>query len=431
MATWSYFNKGDMLVLASTIDLVRKICPDSEISIVAPDYESYAWASHKDKAFKGIDAHPTPTRIRPFRDVRFGYTRQRRQSPLRLLDSLPSPFWLLALICFLSILPILYLTSEFKKTLRTLSQASLILWCSGNIFFAPKGYGLHSIFEEIFTLLFCRMILRKTTIFAPISLGPIQSATTRSLLKNLLNKADYILLRENISYEYVKALGVANRNIRVSTDSAFLYEHELPRVRTSSERTPLVVGVAPISPTSLGTRAPKRHLEEVASFLGNLTEKGSRIALLPFSPIECDFTAANYISNSLGPTKVVKYDLAYANSEELLRRVSEVDILVAMRLHSVIAASLMGIPSIAIVGQKNKFWGILRQLEMEDYALDLEFLTREGLEVKLSHLLQDMDMVKSRLREIVPRMREDAASLEYLLDALLPKYENIDRKRGG
>ena len=421
IATWSYFNKGDMLVLASTIDLVRQVYPNGRISIVAPDCESYAWASRNDKSFQGIDAHPTPTRIRPFRDVRFACSKERRQFALSLFESLPSQFWLAILVYFLLIFPILYLTSEFRKTLRTLIQASLILWCSGNLFFAPKGYGLRSTFEEMFTLFLCKMMLRKTMIFAPISLGPVQSAITRSLLKNLLNKADYVLLRENASYEYVRAIGVTNRNIRVSTDSAFLYRRELPQVRSVSEKTPLVIGVTPILPTSLGTEAAKQYLGKIADFLRKLREKESRIILLPFSPIECDATAADHILNSLGPAKnVVKHELTYVKSEELLRRVSEVDILVAMRLHSVIVASLLGIPSIAIVDQKNKSWDILRQLRMEDYALDLESLTEDDLEHKLSRLLQDMDTIKARLGEIVPRMREDATSLGHLLEAFLP-----------
>jgi len=421
IATWSYFNKGDMLVLTSTIDLVRRVCPNSRISIVAPDSESYAWASRNDGCFQGIDAHPTPTRIRPFRDVRFLRSKERRQFTLSLYENLPSQFWIAILVCFLLIFPILYLKSEFRKTLKTLSQASLILLCSGNLFFAPKGYGLRSTFEEMFTLFLCKTMMRKTVIFAPISLGPVQSATTRSLLKNLLNKANCILLRENASYEYVRAIGVTNRNIRVSTDSAFLYERELPQGRPDSEKTPLVIGVTPILPTSLGTEARRQYLAEITDFLHKFTEKGGRIILLPFSPIECDATAADHILNSLGPPKnVVKHELAYVKSEELLRRVSEVDVLVAMRLHSVIVASLLGIPSIAIVGQKKKSWGILGQLRMEDYALDLESLTEDILELKLSRLLQDMDTVKARLHEIVPRMREDATSLGHLLKAFLP-----------
>ena len=420
IATWSYFNKGDMLVLASTIDLVRKVCLNGQISIVAPDSESYAWASRNDRCFRGIDVHPTPTRIRPFRDVKFVCSNERRRFVLSLFESLPSPFWLAILVCFLLIFPILYLKSEFRKTLRTLIQASLILWCSGNLFFAPKGYGLRSTFEEMFTLFLCKTVMRKTVIFAPISLGPVQSATTRYLLKNLLNKADYVSLRENASYEYVRAIGVTNRNIRVSTDSAFLYEHELSQGRPDS-KTPLVIGVTPILPTSLGTEATRRYLGEIAGFLRKLTEKGSRIILLPFSTIECDATAADHILNSLGSVKnVVMHELTYVKSEELLRRVSEVDVLVAMRLHSVIVASLLGIPSIAVVGQKNKSWGILRQLRMEDYALDLESLTEDDLEHGLSRLLQDMDTIKAKLGEIVPRMREDAASLGYLLKAFLP-----------
>jgi polysaccharide pyruvyl transferase WcaK-like protein len=419
-ATWSYFNKGDMLVLASTIDLVRRLYPKSKVSIVAPDCESYVWASLNDRCFKDIDTHPTLTRIRPFRDVRRGCSMQRRFTR-HLFDSLPSSFWIAALVCFVSIFPVLYLTSEFRKTLRTLSEASLILWCSGNLFFAPKGYGLLSTFEEMFTLFLCKMMLRKATIFAPISLGPIESATTRTLLKNLLNKVDYILLREAESYEYVRTIGVTNSNIGVSTDSAFMYELELPLRRFDAEKPPLVVGVTPILATPSGIEATEQCLEAIAVFLRNLMDKGSRIVLLPFSPIECDSTATEYILNSLGPARnVVKHELAYLNSEELLRRVSEVDILMAMRLHSVIAASLIGIPSIAIVGQKNKFWGILRRLKMEDYALDLESLTDESLELKFARLLQDMDTIRSRLREIVPRMREDATSLRHLLETFLP-----------
>ena len=415
IATWSYFNKGDMLVLASTLDLVRKVFPNSRISIVAPDRESYAWASHNDKDFRGINVDPTPTRVKPFRNVRLGYSEQGRFIH-RLFNGLPAPFWLTTSIC---LIPILYLSSEFRNTLRTLSQASLIIWCSGNLFFAPRRYCLHSTFEEMFTLFCCKVMLQKRIVFAPISFGPIQSTLTRSILKYLLNKVDYVLLREAASYKYAKAIGVTNKNIGISTDSAFLHEQGYPQGRSNSKETPLTIGVTPILPRSQGKEGMK-HLELIASFLRKLLDKGNRIVFLTFSPIEGDSIAADYIASSLGNTKnVATYDLAYENSEELLKRVSEIDVLIAMRLHSVIATSLMGIPSIAIVEQKNKFWGTLRQLKMEDYALDIEALTEEDLELKFSLLIWDMDAVKARLQEIVPKMRKDATSLKHLLKAFL------------
>jgi polysaccharide pyruvyl transferase CsaB len=161
-------------------------------------------------------------------------------------------------------------------------------------------------------------------------LGPLKRSISRKLAKHTLNACDLVTFREQVSFETARKLGVHEEICSVTADLTFVWD-DLPNRELKAG---LGVNLRPV----------KEHwrIDALATAIENALKEGNRILLLPLQPK----------SDELALRPLAKFPQAnwwrYETWLDGLKGISKVGLLVAMRLHALIAACLLGIPFVGL-----------------------------------------------------------------------------------
>lgn len=186
-------------------------------------------------------------------------------------------------------------------------------------------------------IVFIGKILRKKVVFFNNGFGPINKKTNKLLLKFFLNKVDLIITRDKSSKIFLEDLGV-KKDIKKGADLAFLLKgsNEIKKDMSKEEK---VIGI------SVRKWNSNSHVKEFAKLCDLLIESGYKVKLYPMQ-YDSDLEISREIK------KLSKNDIYIKEKEEsidsLLEDIASLDILVGMRLHSLIFATIVNIPAIGI-----------------------------------------------------------------------------------
>lgn len=239
-------------------------------------------------------------------------------------------------------------------------------------------------------------------------IGPINKKFNRYLTKLVLNKVDIITLRDNMSRDYVEGLNVKNKEIYVTADPVFTLEPSPKNVIDkifSDEGIPTegqLIGI------SVREWKKAENLEEkVANTIDYLIKNyGASVVLIPMHYPE-DLEFSNKVLNLVNEDGCYLLKKKYS-VEEIMGVIRELDIIVAMRLHSLIYAATQSIPMVGLVYDP-KVEGILDSIGMK-YMSNVE-----GLQV--NHLISNIDYVWNHKEEL----KSDLENIEEELEKLALK----------
>lgn len=207
------------------------------------------------------------------------------------------------------------------------------------------------------------IFFKKKTFIYSQGIGPISLKFNKMLTRRVLNKVDFINVRDNQSARVLREIGV-DKDILITTDTVF----GINKPTTDDGRRIL---------ENLGVREDKKNLgltiidwkkyrkrtvEEVVSAVEKVLEKEDvNVILIPFF-YHVDLDIETEIYEKLR----VKYDNIYLVKEYLhieryLSLVGNIDIMLSMRLHGLIFATLMGAYPIGI-SYDPKIDGFMKEL---------------------------------------------------------------------
>ena len=189
-------------------------------------------------------------------------------------------------------------------------------------------------------ILFARLLKKKIYIFAQ-SIGPITNFYNKILLKHVLNSADLITVRDENSFRYIESLKLEHKNILQTDDPTLtLVPAQAESIRKTAGSP--YIGICPRSFKNM----PPDLAESIASLCGILfSELKANIVLIPFHG-EQDYHFCKVIANKTAiPIKIVKYQ---ADPLKTLGVISQMDLVIGMRLHSLIFAVKCLVPAIGI-----------------------------------------------------------------------------------
>ena len=303
----------------------------------------------------------------------------------------------------------------------------------------PLATILHSIH------LFPALMSRKTTIICAQSMGPFRTRFTRALARWILNRTDIITTREDVSKDYLREIGVKTP-LFVTADFAFL----LPvlgsdRIRTimASLRIPVsdnpIIGIS-ASSTVARWAFPEMHSHDqkhrayirvMARFSDYLVENlCAAIIYVPHAigPLEVDdrLVQRDIIALMKHPDNVYPLEEEYL-PEELKGIIGQCDLFIGARMHSLIAATSMGVPTIALA-YSHKCHGVIGQmLDLDDYIIDVRQFDTTQLVQKLvekTHSLwQNKAKIRTDLKNIVPLVQQRARRNTELLLGIINRCE--------
>jgi len=250
-------------------------------------------------------------------------------------------------------------------------------------FTVPGGYLLAPRYIDDWWLLHIPNIqlakaLGKAVILGPCSIGPFEDRHKRHM-KRLLTNVDAVVLREEISREYLAELDFPAARVLQSPDIAFLHIPEPLSERGAVAAKAIAdfadeaetVGVSVRDHSFPGRERPSEwmemYLSAVVDSLAEVNDSGARV--LVFSQTEEDWVTSQRLSAMLASRDVphLLIDPLLAPSDlQLLYR--DLSLLVGTRMHANILALTSGTP-VAAIAYEPKTMGILRTLDLESWGV--------------------------------------------------------------
>jgi polysaccharide pyruvyl transferase CsaB len=241
----------------------------------------------------------------------------------------------------------------------------------------------------------------KKTVIYGIGAGPIDTYFGQRICRAVLNEADLVTVRDSMSKDVLEKCGV--RNVIRTADPAFginiptqdIIDNYLNSMRLSNGEQYIATTAYNWLHDSDLFRNPTKGMHDLQtrrerlanSFEVIVNKYNQEILFVPTVKIDEDgYTVIKELMPSSGKARVLDYD---AHFNAIFAALSCSNVLIGMRLHSLILATLMGVPVVPI-SYCGKVKSYLDLIGMEDLYLDVEDL---GKEVFTAQLLENFDMV--------------------------------------
>ena len=269
---------------------------------------------------------------------------------------------------------------------------------------------------------------RRLALF-PQSMGPFRTPEVRRRLGRVLGDAHLVLLRDRRSLEHVLDVGARADRCHVVPDIVFdLAKSADVRARSSEHVAQVAVSVRewPHFTRSSTATGMRRYTEAVVALVEHLVrERGAAVTFLSTCQGRPEYRyddsqVAVDVASSL-PSDVRKHvivDREPRSPADLMRAYAQVDLLVATRLHAGILALCAGTPVLPIA-YEFKTWEVFQDLGFADWVTDIEDITGEDLVRRLDQVLAELLDRGDALATAVQGMAERLKDVEGLIRRML------------
>lgn len=285
--------------------------------------------------------------------------------------------------------------------LRELARCDILISGGGNLL--QDKTSSHSLWYYILIIMIAKIFRKKVMLYAN-GVGPLNRRFNRWLVKKIINRVNIITIREALSIEILKEIGVTKPKVELTADPVYMLspcdEHRLDEimVREGVPATGLTIGVS--------VRKSKTELEqEKIALLCNkmIEEYQANIVLIPMQ-YPADFVVCEQLAKQMQhPVTIIEEKYS---SEEQIGIVGRMDIVISMRLHTLIYSSLMGRPMMGIIYDE-KIMYFLQRINMP-YVKDIENTDITSILKKLDDLVFKRDEYSIELKKNSESLREEA-----------------------
>ncbi|MGE5560033.1 MAG: polysaccharide pyruvyl transferase CsaB [Chloroflexota bacterium] len=281
---------------------------------------------------------------------------------------------------------------------RAIRDADLIINGGGSLL--QDRTSSRSLFYYLY-IIWRAKLLRKRVVLYANGIGPVRRPLNRRLTARILNSVDLITLRESMSLAELRGLGVDRPPVEVTADPVFGLSpapperaRELLAAEGVGTRRPLV-GVSVRQWANLETWA-----EAIAVAADHLIDRhGASVAFIPME-FSADVVVAEAVARRMrNPATIIRGKYI---ATDCMAIVGQLDLLLGMRLHSLIFAARQQVPLIGI-DYDPKVRGLLAELGQPS-AGDVASLSAATL-IRLAD-------------EAMARLPEIRASLQGVTDSL-------------
>lgn len=307
----------------------------------------------------------------------------------------------------------LFLNKEQKGTMNRFKNAHTVVVKGGGFIHA---YGKMTDFYTMYFSLYHVLLairFKRTVLVFPNSIGPVKGFFTRKLVKHILSNCSLVTVREQVSEKYLQ------ESLHLKTDlypdlgfylkpknddySSYLINRGIPL------GTKKLVGITlrpyrfPNSPDpeqryidyiteiiSFVTKAinANYHVIFFAHTLGPSSHEDDRLAIADVLKKLPDTLRAHY-------SYIEDFDL---DCKDIMGLYSHLDFMAGTRFHSVIFALNVNVPCVAIAYGGNKSFGIMSDMELEEYVYPIENFKGEVLYNLLNKATNDKALYVEKIK---------------------------------
>jgi polysaccharide pyruvyl transferase CsaB len=260
-------------------------------------------------------------------------------------------------------------------------------------------------------------LLGKRVMFYAQGVGPIRGWRGKFLTKMIVNKVDYITVRDRGSLELLQSLGVRRPPMEVTADPVLLLRPSgEERVNKIFREKGVAKGDRIIGVSVRNWKEYDEYKTALAEALNHIVrELEVKVAFIPMHHPHDIEASADVMRMIEGESILIDEELS---PEELLTVIGKMDFIVGMRLHSLIFAATMGVPAVGItydakVKQFMELAGIpqggtIEELNVADLLIAIQETWR-----KREELLKNMKERITRLQGLSARNSEIALDLAH------------------
>ncbi|WIF95313.1 polysaccharide pyruvyl transferase CsaB [Caminicella sporogenes] len=282
--------------------------------------------------------------------------------------------------------------NNLKEILTTIKNSDLVISGGGSLL--QDVTSSRSLIYYL-GLIFLAKCFGKKVLFFSNGFGPVNKTINKYLVKHIVNKVDKIILRDYDSKDTMKDVGI-KVDIEVTSDATYILEAS-PREKIdtilSDENIPRNRPIVAISVRSWNFS--NDFIKVMANFSDYIVERGYTVLFVPMQ-IEKDTEISKKIIKKMKNNAYI-IQREYT-PQEILGIIGVSYILIGMRLHSLIFASIQNIPMMGIEYDP-KIKSFLNMINQKNLGtpdeLKLSFLCSE-FDKLIKNYEHNLETVKSR-----------------------------------
>jgi len=270
----------------------------------------------------------------------------------------------------------------------------------------------------------CAQRLGKPVMLYANGIGPVRRKANRRRVKRAVESVTLVTLRDHSSARELSEMGVRRKDMKVTADPVFQLESAGPERAWELLRSSGLAGGASFVAVSVrewpGTGDFPRRLARLCDHLRRAY--GLEVLFLIMQPSR-DPAATQQVRRYMEePSYVLD---APCTPRELMAALGQARLCLAMRLHTLIFAARMAVPTMGLIYDP-KVESCLQELDLPA-AGRVEDLDAEEAIRRADALMADYDAIHARLREKSAALTAAAGENERLLLDLLEKYGKSTR----
>lgn len=252
------------------------------------------------------------------------------------------------------------------------------------------------------------LLLGKQIAFFAPSMGPFNNRFMNIFRKYLLNRTSVIIVRDHISYQYVKDFLPNYQNLFLTTDACLADDLE-PSIEQHRTNT---IGITPLDykyPLSKDVNSKKLNYEtNIVSVLDKLMELNPSLQVEFFPQLfanHSDLPFINYIISKMRyPDRTIVFSDQRSGREQQ-NEIASLDYMIATRYHSAIFACKVNTPVVGIA-YEHKIVAFMKSVNLEEYLLDIYSFDEIQLMDKIELLRKNSNNIKKTLEINIGELKE-------------------------
>lgn len=267
------------------------------------------------------------------------------------------------------------------------------------------------------SIMMAGILFKKKVMVYSQGIGPINNPVNRFLTRIVLNKINFITLRDFESGKVLETMNIKNKNILITADPVIgLKKNDIQL----GKEILLEAGIKDINMPTIGFairgRNKDENIENVISKISDkvIDEMGINVVFIPFHYGE-DIKILDEIEDKMKNKAIFlknKYDL-----NEMLSIIGNLDILIGIRLHSLIFSAVMNTPMIAI-SYDPKIDNFMEFID-EQIFCDINEVEFDSLFAEIKEKIVKSDEYKLRLYNKVESLKARLCKNEEIVVQLL------------
>ncbi|NLJ77689.1 MAG: polysaccharide pyruvyl transferase CsaB [Peptococcaceae bacterium] len=281
--------------------------------------------------------------------------------------------------------------------ISAIKNCDLFLSGGGSLLQDKTGYGLSTAYY--LGLVFLARLFRKKIVLYAQGIGPITKKINRLLARWIINNADLVTVRDTASKKELLSMGIIRPPLRVTVDPAFCLQ---PSSSNTPQKAQNILSHSHLPPGKPLLGISVRSWQGERKFIHEIAKAADRLALalgtttifIPMFPKQ-DLPVSRYAASLMQQeAHVLEKELT---PQEALFIFSRLDLLIGVRLHSLIFAAITGTPMVGI-GYDPKVRSFINQLELNPIH-KIESLQAGELFDHCLQVWREREIIKDKLQQ--------------------------------